>query len=222
MSKFRNAAMVGAVIAALAAGPAWAEKFGLGRAATDAEVAAWDIDVRPDGQGLPVGGMSAADGEQLYIDNCAFCHGDFGEAIGRWPVLAGGQDTLTEERPEKTVGSYWPYLSTVFDYVKRAMPYGDARSLTDDEVYGIVAYILYLNDIVEDLDFELTHENFTEVRLPNEERFYMDDRDQEIFFGPREPCMENCKDGPVEVTMKARILDVTPDDDSDAGIGAID
>jgi mono/diheme cytochrome c family protein len=225
MSKFRSASILATLVvgvsAGLAASPALAEKFGLGRAATEAEVTAWDTDIRPDGQGLPVGGMTAEEGEQLYIDNCAVCHGDFGEAIGRWPVLAGGQDTLTEERPEKTIGSYWPYLSTVYDYIHRAMPYGNARSLTDDEVYGITAYVLYLNDIV-DLDFELTHENFAEVRLPNEEAFYMDDRPAEPFFGPREPCMENCKDSPVEVTMKARILDVTPDDGSEQGAGAID
>ncbi len=200
--------------------------LGLGRKATEDEVAAWDIDIRADGQGLPAGSGTVAEGEPLYTDNCAVCHGDFGEGVGRWPVLAGGQDTLTEERPEKTIGSYWPYLSTVYDYVRRAMPYGNARSLTDDEVYALTAYLLYLNDIVEDEDFELSNENFSEVRLPNEENFIADSRPEEPHYAKAgEPCMSNCKDGPAEITMRARILDVTPgtvDDSEAAGLSGVD
>ncbi|MGB0903558.1 MAG: c-type cytochrome, partial [Mangrovicoccus sp.] len=123
--------------------------FGLGRAALPEEIASWDIDVRPDGQGLPEGKGDVWTGEEIFADNCAMCHGDFGEAVGRWPVLAGGQGTLTDDRPVKTIGSYWPYLSTVFDYVNRAMPFGNAQSLSPDEVYAITAYLLYLNDIVD-------------------------------------------------------------------------
>lgn len=200
--------------------------FGLGRVATDDEVAAWDIDVRPDGSGLPEGSGTVADGEVLFTDNCAVCHGDFGEGVGRWPVLAGGQDTLTEERPEKTIGSYWPYLSTVYDYVRRTMPYGNARSLSDDDVYALTAYLLYLNDIVEDEDFELSKDNFLEIRLPNEENFIADDRTEEPHYAAKaEPCMSDCKDSAVEITMRARILDVTPgsvDDDEASGIGGVD
>jgi len=200
--------------------------YGLGRAATEDEVAAWDIDVRPDGTGLPVGSGTVADGEVLFTDNCAVCHGDFGEGVGRWPVLAGGQDTLTDERPEKTIGSYWPYLSTVYDYVRRAMPYGNARSLSDDDVYAITAYLLYLNDIVEDEDFELSNENFTDIHLPNEENFIADDRTEEPHYAKKDvPCMSDCKADPVEITMHARILDVTPgsvDDDEAAGMGGVD
>ncbi|QKV17587.1 c-type cytochrome [Oricola thermophila] len=199
--------------------------FGLGRVATDDEIAAWDIDVRPDGTGLPVGRGTVADGEVLYTDNCAVCHGDFGEAVGRWPVLAGGHDTLTDERPEKTIGSYWPYLSTVYDYVRRAMPFGNARSLSDDDVYAITAYLLYLNDIVDDENFELSNENFAEVRLPNEDNFIPDDRLKEPHYADKkEACMTDCKPGPVEITMRARVLDVTPeggDDDESVG-GGID
>lgn len=207
MSKFLKVS----IVALIAATPAFADKMGLGREALPDEVAAWDIDVRPDGQGLPVGSGSVLDGEDLYIDNCASCHGDFGEAVGRWPVLAGGQGTLTGERPVKTVGSYWPYLSTVYDYVHRAMPFGAAQTLSDDEVYAITAYILYLNDIVDD-DFTLSNENFTEVRLPNEEAFYMDDRDElEVPAFTTEPCMENCKEN-VEITARAAVIDVTPED----------
>lgn len=184
----------------------------LGRKALKEEVAAWDIDVRPDGLGLPIGKGSVLDGEPIYIEQCAICHGDFGEGIDRWPVLAGGHDTLTEDRPEKTVGSYWPYLSTVYDYIRRAMPFGNARSLTDDQVYALTAYVLYLNDIVEDEDFVLSNENFTEIRLPNEQNFISDNRNEEPQYGGKaEPCMQNCKPGKATVVMRARVLDVTPE-----------
>ncbi|WP_417669756.1 c-type cytochrome [Roseibium sp.] len=199
--------------------------FGIGRVALPEEVAAWDIDVRPDGKGLPVGSGTVAEGEPLFADQCAMCHGDFGEGVGRWPVLAGGHDTLTEERPEKTIGSYWPYLSTVYDYVRRAMPFGNARSLSDDDVYAITAYLLYLNDIVEDEDFELSDKNFTSIRLPNEENFIPDDRYEEpVYAEKKEPCMSNCTAEPVKITMRARVLDVTPEggDDENAGVGAVD
>ena len=121
----------------------YSQTLGLGRAATNNEIKAWDIDIRPDGKGLPVGSGSVIIGEELYTDNCASCHGDFGEGIDRWPELAGGFDTLDSEDPVKTVGSYWPYLSTVWDYVHRAMPFGNAQSLNNDEVYAITAYIYY-------------------------------------------------------------------------------
>ncbi|MHA7776748.1 c-type cytochrome [Roseibium sp. M-1] len=200
--------------------------FGLGRVATADEIAAWDIDVRADGTGLPEGRGTVADGEVLFTDNCAVCHGDFGEGVGRWPVLAGGQDTLKDDRPEKTVGSYWPYLSTVYDYVRRAMPYGNARSLSDDEVYALTAYLLYLNDVVTDEEFELSNENFADIRLPNEDNFIADTRADEPHYAQKsDPCMKDCKPAPVEITMRARILDVTPgsvDDDEAAGAGGVD
>ncbi len=202
-----------------AAPAAAAGAFGIGREALPEEVAAWNIDIRPDGQGLPEGRGDVWTGEEVYVENCAMCHGDFGEAVGRWPMLAGGRDTLTREDPVKTIGSFWPYLSTVFDYVHRAMPFGAAQSLTPDEVYAITAYLLYVNDIVED-DFELSHENFAEVRLPNEDGFFMDDRPEtELVKFSGEPCMENCKDG-VEITMRASVLDVTPGDSTDDAVEA--
>lgn len=190
----------------------------LGRPATEEEIAAWDIDVRPDGLGLPEGSGTVLEGEPLYTERCASCHGDFGEAIGRWPVLAGGFDTLTRERPVKTVGSYWPYLSTVYDYIRRAMPFGDARSLTDNEVYALTAYVLYLNDIVTDEEFELSRENFTSIGLPNQDGFIDDDRLEEPHYAKGiEPCMKNCKPGKAEITMHATVLDVTPEDGGEEG-----
>ena len=186
--------------------------FGLGRPALEEEVAAWDIDVRPDGLGLPVGSGDVWTGEELYVERCASCHGDFGEAVGRWPVLAGGQGSLTKDRPVKTIGSYWPYLSTVWDYVHRAMPFGEAQSLSDDEVYAITAYLLYLNDLVGD-DFVLSNETFSEVSMPNAEAFYMDDRAEvELPKFSGEVCMTDCKEN-VEITARAAVLDVTPEGD---------
>mgnify|MGYP006273212183 FL=1 len=184
--------------------------YGLGREALPEEIDAWDIDIRPDGTGLPEGSGDVWTGEEVFIEKCAVCHGDFAEGVDRWPVLAGGWDTLTNDRPVKTIGSYWPYLSTVFDYVHRAMPFGEAQSLTPDEVYAITAYLLYSNAIVED-DFVLSKENFTEVEMPNEDGFFMDDREEgEVPAFTREVCMEDCKDE-VEIAMRAVVLDVTPD-----------
>lgn len=194
--------------------------FGLGRKAMPDEIAAWDIDVRPDGTGLPEGRGTVAEGEPIFVENCAVCHGDFGEGAGRWPVLAGGQDTLRNDRPEKTIGSYWPYLSTVFDYVRRAMPFGNARSLSDDDVYALTAYLMYLNDIVDDEEFELSKENFASVRLPNEANFIPDDRLSEPHYAKGiEPCMSDCKPGPVKITARAQVIDVTPEGEGDENTG---
>lgn len=182
----------------------------IGRQALPEEITAWDIDIRPDGTGLPEGSGSVLLGTDLYDNNCAACHGIFGEGLGRWPVLAGGHDTLQDDRPEKTIGSYWPYLSTVYDYIRRAMPFGNARSLSDDDVYAITAYLLYLNDQVDE-DFVLSSDNFTSVRLPNEENFIADNRHDEITDAAGEPCMSDCFATTATVTQRARILDVTPD-----------
>ena len=182
----------------------------LGRPALPEEIAAWNIDVRPDGEGLPEGKGSVKDGEQLFLENCAVCHGEFGEGAGRWPVLAGGQGSLKSERPEKTVGSFWPYASTVFDYVHRAMPFGNNMSLSPDQTYAIVAYILNLNDLVPE-DYVLTKENFPKVKLPNQPNFFLDDREtSEKAFWKADPCMKDCK-AEVKITSRARILDVTPE-----------
>lgn len=194
--------------------------YGLGRTALPEEIAAWDIDIRPDGEGLPVGEGDVWTGEELFVDHCSACHGDFGEAVGRWPVLAGGFGTLDGEDPVKTIGSYWPYLSTVWDYVNRAMPYGAAQSLEADEVYAITAYLLYLNEVVED-DFVLSNETFADVTMPNEAAFFMDDRDEvELPLFSGDPCMSDCTDGPVEITMRSAVLDVTPEETAAAAAEA--
>ena len=138
-------------------------KLGIGREATPQEIAAWDIDVRPDGQGLPKGRGTVAQGEAIFQAQCAVCHGEFGEGKDRGRRVAGGLGTLQADRPDKTVGSYWPYASTVIDYIRRAMPFGNAQSLSPDELYAITAYVLFLNDVIKDQKFEL-NEKTSHVR----------------------------------------------------------
>ncbi|KRS13212.1 MFS transporter [Roseovarius atlanticus] len=208
-----NAASTDAAETEPAATPTPEGGFGLGREALPEEVAAWDVDVRPGGIGLPEGRGDVATGEEVFAEACAVCHGDFAEGVGNWPVLAGGFDTLADKDPVKTVGSYWPYLSTVWDYVNRSMPFGNAQSLSPDEVYAITAYILYSNYLVED-DFELSHENFAAFEMPNADGFIIDDRPEtEYPIWRTEPCMEGCKDS-VQITMRASVIDVTPEEDS--------
>ena len=186
-----------------AAIPRDAGHYGYGKDASAAEIAGWDIDIRPDGVGLPPGGGSAEDGEMLYEDQCAVCHGSFGEGVGRYPVLAGGEGTLTEPRPEKTVGSFWPYASTLWDYIHRAMPFTEPESLSDDEVYAITAYVLYLNDLLE-YDFVLSQDNLASIEMPNKDGFFLDDRPDVTST----VCMHDCKDpADIEITSEPAALD---------------
>lgn len=209
-----------ALLVAFTAAPAFAGKFNLGHVATDEQIAGWDIDVRPDGTGLPEGSGTVSDGEELFLEKCAACHGDFAEGRDRWPELAGGTGSLASDNPVKTMGSYWPYLSTGYDYINRAMPYGDAQSLQPDEIYALLAYILYMNDIVKDEEFQLSKQNFLSVKMPNAEGFIEDGRPDTPTLADGKPCMENCKSD-VEITGRARVLDVTPTDDENPS-GSID
>ena len=178
MSNSLKVAFTSLILLMLSAGLQAADKaghYGVGQLATPAQIKGWDIDVRPDGAGLPEGSGSVLDGEVLYEAQCAECHGSFGEGEGRHPILAGGIGSLTAARPTRSVGSYWPYVSTLWDYIHRAMPFTAPESLTDDEVYAVTAYVLYLNDLVED-DFELNRATYQDVILPNQGQFYPDDR----------------------------------------------
>jgi len=195
----------------LAAGAAQAQKVGIGREAKPEEIAGWAIAVRPDGQGLPPGKGTVAEGEEIFQAQCATCHGEFGEGRDRWPVLAGGHGSLKQERPEKTIGSFWPSASTVFDYIRRAMPFGNAQSLSNDELYAVTAYVLHLNDVIKDTKFELNQGNLASIKLPNEAGFYDDDRETtEKHFWNTKVCMKDCRPA-AKVTGRAAILDVTPD-----------
>jgi cytochrome c len=215
MSKCRDgltlALAAGLVLAGVATATA-AEKLGIGRLATPQEIAGWDIDVRPDGHGLPAGKGTVKQGETLYVERCAACHGEFGESAGRWPMVAGGQGTLAGHDPVKTVGSYWPYPSTVLDYIRRSMPFGNAQSLSNDELYAVTAYVLYLNDVITDTDFELNEKNFGSLKLKNAPNFFDDDRETaEKAFWRKDPCMSNCLPGTARITGRASTIDVTPE-----------
>ncbi len=202
-----------AALAALSA-PTLAEDLGLGTVPTPEQIAGWDKDVRPDGMGLPPGSGTAEKGEPIFLEKCAMCHGDFGEGMGRWPVLAGGFDTLTDQwpegRPEKTVGSYWPYATTLFDYIWRAMPFPEPKSLTPEEVYALTAYVLYLNDIV-DYDEEINQDNLASIEMPNRDGFVPDPR-PDVPVGA-EPCMRNCEVDTTIIGRAGSVEGATPGED---------
>ena len=220
MSKFLPKLTITAAFMTAVAGPVLAEKLDLGRPALPEEIAAWNLDISPNGDGLPVGSGSVEDGEMIFSENCAVCHGEFAEGVGNWPKLAGGEDTLADKDPLKTVGSYWPYLSTVYDYVRRSMPFGNAQTMSDDDVYAITAYILYSNYLVED-DFVLSNENFLDVEMPNAGGFIIDDRPETEYpiFTEANACYDNCKET-VEITRRATVLDVTPEEETKAEVAA--
>lgn len=184
--------------------------YGYGRAPTVAEIKGWDIDVRgDDGLGLPPGKGSVKAGEEIYLAQCATCHGDFGEGNGRWPELMGGKGTLTSEDPRKTIGSYWPHAATIFDYVRRTMPFTAPQSLTDDEVYSVVAYLLQINDLLPE-DAELDADSLRKIKLPNRDNFLVGDPRPDVEM-PAEPCMRSCRQVPVQVSSDlAQSLGVTP------------
>jgi len=144
---------------------------GLGREATPAEVAAWDVSIPPDGTGLPPGRGTPAQGAVIYAQKCQNCHGEKG---GGQPNdrLVGGQGTLASKAPVRTIGSYWPYATTLFDYVRRAMPYTQSHSLTDDEVYAVTAYLLHLNGIIAEMSV-MDAVTLPKVRMPNRENFIL-------------------------------------------------
>jgi cytochrome c len=146
--------------------------FGYGRAPNQAETAGWSIAVRPDGQGLPPGKGSVSQGADVYMDQCAACHGTFGEGETRYPKLAGG--SLKGERPDPTVGNYWPFATTLWDYINRAMPFSAPHQLSADQVYAITAYVLNLNNIVG-ADFVADRESLPKVKMPNLDGFVWND-----------------------------------------------
>ena len=143
-----------------------------GKPITAEEIAAWDITIGPDGAGLPPGSGTAKQGEAVYAGKCVACHGEKGTGKP-YDALAGGKDTLVApQAPVRTVGSYWPYATTVFDYVRRARPVAETKSLTSDELYAVTAYILHLNGIVGETD-TMNAETLPKVRMPNRDGFVL-------------------------------------------------
>jgi cytochrome c len=148
--------------------------YGIGTPLTGQELAAWNIDIAPDGRGLPAGSGDVATGAHLFAAKCAACHGAQGQG-GLGDPLVGGQGTLTSAKPKRTVGSYWPYATTLFDYIRRAMPYNAPESLSADEVYALSAFLLNQNGIVA-ADTRLDAASLPRVVMPNRQGFVTDPR----------------------------------------------
>ena len=148
--------------------------FGLGRTPDPAEIKRLDIDVAPDGRGLPPGSGTAAAGKNVYESRCVICHGATAKE-GPQEVLVGGQGTLGTAKPIKTIGSYWPYATTLWDYVNRSMPFDHPSTLPPDEVYSVTAYLLYVNGIVGERDV-LDQTTLPQVKMPNRGGFVPDSR----------------------------------------------
>jgi cytochrome c len=164
--------LLGASLAALwLSGAAAQQGPGLGVEVTAADLAAWDISIQPDGTGLPPGSGSAAAGAQIYAVKCVACHGVDGAGQPN-DRLVGGQGTLTDLAQVRTIGSFWPYASTVFDYIRRAMPFQAPQSLSNDEVYALTAYLLALNGIIDEKD-SLNARTLARVRMPNRDGFIL-------------------------------------------------
>jgi mono/diheme cytochrome c family protein len=164
-------ALLPASLFALISIPAFtAESPNLGRVATPDEIAPWDISIGPKGAGLPAGSGTPKQGEAVYTAKCLACHGEKGAGKPN-DQLVGGIGSLPGDKPPvKTVGSFWPYATTIFDYVRRAMPYNESKALTNDEVYAVVAYILQLNGIIGEND-PMNAQTLPKVRMPNREGF---------------------------------------------------
>jgi cytochrome c len=163
-------ARVGAAALLLLSSAAFAEGPDLGRPATPEEITGWDISIGPDGAGLPTGSGTPQQGELVYAAKCLPCHGANGAGNPN-DQLVGGIGSLSGDRPAvKTVGSFWPYSTTLFDYVRRAMPLNAPKSLTDDEVYAVAAYILELNGIIGENDV-MDAQTLPRVQMPNRDGF---------------------------------------------------
>ena len=160
--------------------------YGIGRAATPAEIAGWNIDVGGDGSNLPPGSGTVSHGSEVFAQQCAACHGAKGEG-GVGDRLVGGQGTLGTPKPVRTVGSYWPYAPTLFDYIRRAMPQNAPESLSDDDVYALSGYILSLNGLLP-ANATLDAKTLAAIKMPNRKMFVGDPRPD--VKNPE--CMSNC------------------------------
>jgi cytochrome c len=148
--------------------------YGLGRPATEEDIRPWNIDVDPNGDGLPPGRGTVTQGAQVYSAKCAACHGPTGTE-GPKDRLVGGQGTLATSKPIRTIGSYWPYATTLYDYIHRAMPFDAPQSLTPDETYAVIAWLLFQNQIIAE-DAVIDAQSLPKIHMPNRDGFTPDPR----------------------------------------------
>ncbi len=183
---FLRAAIASAALLAMVPPVGAQTRYGIGRIATPAEIAGWNIDVEPDGKNFPPGQGTVTRGLEVYNAQCAACHAAKGEG-GIGDRLAGGMGTLASEKPVKTVGSYWPYATTLFDYIRRAMPLNAPQSLSNDDVYAVSGYVLYLNGLVPE-NAVIDAKMLTQLKMPNRGGFVADPRPDV----KNTDCMQNC------------------------------
>jgi len=165
---------LGCVMPSWSGGESTGEYGGIGRPATDEEMRAWNIDVSSTGEGLPSGQGTAKEGAQVFAAKCAACHGPTGTE-GPKDRLVGGQNTLQTPKPVRTVGSYWPYATTLYDYIHRAMPFNAPQSLSSDETYSVIAWLLFQNQIIPE-DAVINAQTLPKVQMPNRNGFISDPR----------------------------------------------
>ena len=181
--------------------------YKIGTTPAASRIAGWTIGIPPSGAGLPAGQGTVTQGETIYASNCAMCHGSFGEGKNGYPQLVGGVGSLASSSPAKTVGSYWPYATTVWDYINRAMPFYAPHTLKPDQVYALSAYILNMNGIVHS-GFVADAKTLPAVKMPNRDGF--------IWKDPRPvthnvACMTNCANpASVKITSNAASMNLTP------------
>jgi S-disulfanyl-L-cysteine oxidoreductase SoxD len=170
----REILAAGAAALLLSAGAALAQNSGLGKSLSESDIKPWDIAVLPDGSNLPPGSGTPAQGAKIFAEKCAACHGEAakGGLTPYWPALIGGQPLTNGIDTVKTIANYYAYPTTIFDYVRRAMPYNKPRSLSDDEVYALTAYLLALNKLIGDGEV-VDAKTLPQVKMPNRDNFIM-------------------------------------------------
>jgi S-disulfanyl-L-cysteine oxidoreductase SoxD len=164
------AALALALVLVASTGAATAQTPGLGARISEADVAAWDISILPDGTGLPAGSGTAAQGAPIFAAKCAMCHGEAGKGSPAGNVLVGGAPLASAIETTKTIGNFWGYSTTVFDFIRRAMPFQQPRTLTDNEVYALTAYLLALNKIIGENEV-MNAKTLPQVKMPNRDGF---------------------------------------------------
>ena len=163
-----------ALALALSTGAALAQSPGLGKPLSEADIKQWDIAILPDGSNLPPGSGTPAQGAKIFAEKCSACHGNAGRGgvAPYYPALVGGKPLTDGIDTVKTIANYYAYPTTIFDYTRRAMPYNMPRSLTDDEVYALTAYILSLNNLIGEND-TMDATTLPKVKMPNRDNFIM-------------------------------------------------